>query len=118
MIDEPHFSISLGKIPQPNIRTDPELQEPIGEDNVITDTATYKKVKNYIYAQQHYLQKDTAGLNYNSKLGSYKIVIDYKQVYYLKWDHSDIFFTGLYAYLRKEYADERVIAQMNKDLFR
>jgi hypothetical protein len=117
LIDEVHVSVSLSKIPPINIKTEPEINKDNGEYNLITDTLTYLKLKHYINTNKSYLQQDTIGLNYNNKTGSYKIVIDGENIFYLKSDKSNKFFENLHRYLRKENADERVVDQMIKDLY-
>jgi hypothetical protein len=117
-IDEVHISVSLSKIPAINIRTEPEISIDNEEYNLITDTLTYLKLKGYIYADKSYLQQDTVGLNYKSMVGSYKIIIDGKNIFYLRSGNSHIFFENLYYYLRKENADKKIVTEMIKNSYR
>ena len=107
--DVAHFSISLGKIPPVNIRTDPEILHQLEEHNIITDVSTYQAVKDFINKNLNYLQTDTIGLNYKAMQGTYKIVIDYRKSYYLKYDKANGFFAELIAYATKTKMDSRVI---------
>ncbi len=110
LIDETRFfSISLSKLPAINIRNEHDFEMPDEEDNTLTDTLTYRKFRNYLDENKQFFQSDTTGLNYNSKKGNYKIIIDFKNTYYLKWDKSNAFFSALISYLKQSDADKKAI---------
>jgi hypothetical protein len=115
LIDEVHFAVGISKIPNLNIRTEPEIDENNGQDDLITDPASYEKIRSYIFENQKYLQTDTVGLNSKTQVGSYKIVVNGKNIFYLRPKNSKNFFERLYKVLREGNADDRIATQMIKD---
>jgi len=107
--DVSHLTISVGKVPLIVVKPDSEPVENLYETTILTDEATYQAIKDFINANRDLLQSDATGLNYTRIRGSFKIVIDYKKTYYLKYDNVRVFFRLLTAYCEKRKMDARII---------
>jgi len=114
--DVSHLTISVGKVPLIVVKPDSEPVKNLYETTILTDEVTYQAIKDFINANHDLLQSDTTGLNYTRIRGSFKIVIDYKKTYYLKYDKVKVFFRLLTAYCEKRKMDGRIINRFDGGL--
>lgn len=118
LIDEVHFSLGISNIPPLDFNKEPEIDTNNGQDNLITDKRSYEKVIKYILSNKRCLQDDTSGLHALNKVGSYKIIIEQKKVFYLSSRNSKFFFSCLYEFLKEEKVDDRIVTEMLTDDYR